>query len=301
MNINNIIRMMAVALLMTGAMACKAQKDGGGSIDADAQSVALPSFDAIHNDCAVRLHIAQGNRQSVWVKHAPDWRIEVSVSDRTLKLKEEQSFGQLNKCAEVWITVPALKSIGNNGALYVDGNNIKGKELSVTNNGALTLSGDNLNIGILNYNNKGSITENLRADCKEVHIDNVGSFKTQLTLAGNDIFTLNNRGSYGGDIEIAGKTINIENGGAMNGDMAIHAATLTFNNNGSGTQKISFFGDEMNIDNNGSVNVDLQVDCKKLHAESSGVSTLVISGTADDTRIKSGGISNIDSSKLNRF
>lgn len=35
MNINNIIRMMAVALLMTGAMACKAQKDGGGSIDAD--------------------------------------------------------------------------------------------------------------------------------------------------------------------------------------------------------------------------------------------------------------------------
>lgn len=304
MKINNIIRMIAVALMLPCIMlAYQGSRAADQAESVIARTISLPAFDAIHNNCGVKLHINQGNRQSVRVKESNGRRLKLSVSGKTLLLDVAKSIDNTGKSAEVWITIPALKSVINDGALEAEVGNIKGKELSIINNGALTLSANKLSFGRLKYKNYGAITEDITLNCKELYLENSGSWKTLLTLSGNNILSLNNDGAYECDVRMsgAGTSVTVDNSGIMKGELKLQADSFTFNNNGSGKQDISFKGDEMNIDNSGAVNVDLYVDCKKLKAKSSGVSSLTVSGTADDTTIDSDGVSKIDSSKLNRF
>lgn len=70
MNSHKFIRLIAISLLIICASACRAQKSSTKTIDAEVQTISLPAFDAIQNQSAVRLHITQGDRQSVRVKQA---------------------------------------------------------------------------------------------------------------------------------------------------------------------------------------------------------------------------------------
>lgn len=300
MNSLKFIRLIAIALLIICVSACRAQKSSIQHIDAEVQTISLPAFDAIQNQSAVRLHITQGNRQSVQVKQAQAWRLKLSVSRNTLIL-ETQGHPNQQKSAEVWITIPSLKAISNDEALNVDISNFKSKELRINNGGALTLNAGKIDLGTFKFKNEGAITSEISMVCDEVHIDNYGSLKTQFTVTDNNIFNLNNEGCINGNINVSGNTIKIDNDGAMNGDMNLNATTLTIDNDGSGKQEIAFTGNVMDLKNDGAVNVGLTVDCKTLKAKSSGVSCLVISGSADDTQIKSEGVSKIDSIKLNKM
>lgn len=297
------LRLMPVVLLLTISAGCKAQKNTDRVTVTGVETVSLPAFDTIENGSAVNLYITQGNKRSVRVKYASNWRLKMSVSGSTLKIENEEQSRQINnkKSAEVWITMPSLKAISNGGALQVITGDIKGDELSISNSGAMTMRTGKLDIKALTCDNCGALTDTITAECERISIENSGRLKTRLTAKSTDDFSLENQGHITTDLSVTGKTVRIENDGAMNGDMAMQAGMLTFSNCGAGTLKINFTGGDVNIDNNGNATVDLQVDCKALKAETSGISKLTISGTADDCRFNSSGISKIDSSKLNKF
>jgi len=132
----------SIALLMLVAIACRAQKETDRAAGAEVQSISLPAFDAIDNESAVRLYITQGNSRSVKVRHAAGWRLKLSVRGNTLRLETEKPSRQQNNYAEVWITMPSLKSINNDGAIHIDARNFNGKKLNIDNDGAMTLKAE---------------------------------------------------------------------------------------------------------------------------------------------------------------
>lgn len=312
MNSNRIFRLLSIVALILAAVGCRAQSaefttsSSYGRVETVPQ---MPAFDIVRIETAVIVHITQGKNQRIRVKNNYGYRLKLEVLQNTLIIDLEESVSRRNsnnqKYGEVWVTVPSLKGMINNGVADVDIQKIKSKELRLQNDGVLTLDVNNVDIGTLKYLNDGVITENLSLDCEELYMLSKGVQKSKLTLAKNDIFNMNCVGVFEGGVNVTGKNITIDNSGTMKINMALFATSFTFNNNNAcGRQNINFTGDDISIYNyNGTSTVDLQVDCKRLTASNSGVSRLVISGTADETEIKnvSEGVSRIDTSRLNQF
>lgn len=324
MKINRFITIMAAVLVLLNAAACKSQEASSRASGNRVESVSLPSFDAIENDAAVNIHFTQGDRQSVRVRHAEGWRLKLSVSGKTLKMEVENPDSRRGRRAgagaDVWITLPYLKTVSNDGALHLDAASIKEDRLGIYNNGAMTVDVDKMNIGTfkcansgslrystklkankMSIDNNGALTDTLSASCPDINISNNGALTTSLAVADAGQFSLYNGGSIKGSVDVKGKALTINNCGALRGDMKLKGDMLNFINDGAGEHSIEFVGGSLDFQNSGNATVSLDVDCRKLSVGNSGVSRISVSGTADETTIDSDGISKIDCSKLNKF
>lgn len=206
MKINRFITIMAAVLVLLNAAACKSQEASSRASGNRVESVSLPSFDAIENDAAVNIHFTQGDRQSVRVRHAEGWRLKLSVSGKTLKMEvadPDSRRGQnAGAGADVWITLPYLKTVSNDGALHLDAASIKEDRLGIYNNGAMTVDVDKMNIGTfkcansgslrystklkankMSIDNNGALTDTLSASCPDINISNNGALTTSLAVA----------------------------------------------------------------------------------------------------------------------
>ena len=136
MNSNRIFRLLSIVALILAAVGCRAQSaefttsSSYGRVETVPQ---MPAFDIVRIETAVIVHITQGKNQRIRVKNNYGYRLKLEVLQNTLIIDLEESVSRRNsnnqKYGEVWITVPSLKGMINNGVADVDIQKIKSKEL----------------------------------------------------------------------------------------------------------------------------------------------------------------------------
>lgn len=281
---------MALLLVMT-VSACATQSTETPVKDSDkGHTVSLPPFTGIHNEGVVSIHFTQGSPQSVSVKDAPDNKLKLCVKNGTLyiesdlteqtvrrKLKGKSASGIVRNVrddgdgvsyekdpdlAQIWLTLPTLKSIDNSELLRLEAAKLSGKNLLLDNSGQLSFSVDAIDVDKFDVQNTG--VNNLQGNLKAHEAD-------------------------------------FENSGVENDDLHIAADLLDVDNSGVCNANVKFTGKRFEITNSGVGNMNYQVDCEQLEADCTGVGNVTLSGTADKTEFKSSGVANLNTSELNNY
>lgn len=111
---------------LTSILACSNNDDISGSGDLTTEIRQVPSFNAIENEGAMDIYVVVGEEQSVEVIGDDNILryLETEVEDNELSIELEDGRNYNNIDIEVFITVPSLRSIENEGSGQVEIENI---------------------------------------------------------------------------------------------------------------------------------------------------------------------------------